>query len=102
MQLIVRLVAVVAIALEWPSLSGTAAEPSSQDPAYYHTGELAGSFKSDQPLPVYDSDPAHLTNRLFAALYTRESKIPTKRGGEPVERIEGGDVVDFYAWPSST
>ncbi len=78
-----------------------AADPHELDPAYYHDGELAGSLKSAEPLPIYDADPQHLTNRLFAAFYIRTSHIPTKRGGEPVERIEGGDVIDFQAWPGS-
>jgi len=69
--------------------------------AYHHQGELAGSLKSDAPLPLYDSDPQSLANRVFAAFYIRTSNIPTKRGGEPVRRIEGGDGIDFLAWPGS-
>lgn len=72
-----------------------------RDDAYYHAGDLAGSLKSADPLPLYVADPQHLTNRLFAAFYIRTSHIPTKRGGEPVPRIEGGDVLDFQAWPGS-
>ena len=77
------------------------AEPAGRDPAYYHDGELAGSLKSDAPLAIYDADPQSLANRLFAAFYIRTSEIPTKRGGTPVRRIEGGDVIDFLAWPGS-
>lgn len=102
MRFIVPVVAILSITLEWSSITVIAAEPDSRDPAYHHDGELAGSLKSDQPLPLYDVDPVHLANRLFAAFYIRESNIPTKRGGQPVKRIEGGDVVDFYAWTSST
>src|SRR5580698_7713133 len=102
MRFIVPVIAILSITLQWSPISVIAAEPVSRDPAYYHDGELAGSLKSDQPLPLYDVDPAHLANRLFAAFYIRESNIPTKRGGPPVKRIEGGDVVDFYAWPLST
>src|ERR1700722_6725787 len=102
MRFVVPVVAILAITLEWSPITVIAAELDSEDPAYYHDGELAGSFKSNQPLPLYDVDPAHLANRLFAAFFIRESNIPTKRGGRPVKRIEGGDVVDFYAWPSST
>jgi hypothetical protein len=102
MRFLVPVVAILSITLEWSSITVIAAELGSQDPAYYHHGELAGSLKSDQPLPLYDDNPAHVANRLFAAFYIRESNIPTKRGGQPVKRIEGGDVVDFYAWPSST
>jgi hypothetical protein len=77
------------------------AEPAHSDPAYYHAGELAGSLTSAAPLPLYDADSQSLANRLFAALYIRESNIPTKRGGKPLRRIEGGDVIDFLAWNGS-
>jgi hypothetical protein len=80
---------------------GRAVEPDRLDPAYYHQGELAGSLKSDAPLPLYDADPQSLANRLFAAFYIRTSDIPTKRGGTPLPRIEGGDVIDFLAWAGS-
>lgn len=91
----------------WSAIVGTmsiiqAADPGDLDPAYYHVGELAGSLKTEGPLPIYDANPQSLANRLFAALYIRTSKIPTKRGGTPVRRIEGGDVIDFLAWPGST
>lgn len=78
-----------------------AAESGDLDPAYYHEGELAGSLKSADPLPLFDVDPRHPANRLFAAFYIRTSDIPTKRGGMPVKRIEGGDVIDFQGWPGS-
>jgi hypothetical protein len=81
--------------------AGRATEPERLDPAYHHQGELAGSLKSDAPLAVYDADPQSLANRLFAAFYIRTSEIPTKRGGAPVRRIEGGDMIDFLAWPGS-
>lgn len=91
-----------AIAISFCAASGaSAAPPDDRDPAYHHDGELAGSLKSDAPLPLYDADPQSLANRLFAALYIRASEIPTKRGGPPVHRIEGGDVIDFLAWPGS-
>ncbi len=78
-----------------------AAEADDVDPAYHQTGELAGSLISDAPLPLYDSDPQSLANRLFAAFYIRASDIPTKRGGTPIHRIEGGDGIDFLAWGGS-
>lgn len=81
--------------------SGRAAEAGRSNPAYYHQGDLAGSLKSDSPLPLYDADPQSLVNRLFAAFYIRTSEIPANRGGTPVRRIEGGDVIDFLAWPGS-
>jgi hypothetical protein len=71
------------------------------DPAYHHSGELAGSLVTREPLALYDGDPQALVNRLFAAFYIRESEIPTKRGGEAVHRIEGGDTIDFLGWTGS-
>lgn len=95
-----RIVMLVAVA--WCiAVSGRATEPGRSNPAYYHQGDLAGSLKSETPLPLYDADPQSLANRLFAAFYVRTSEIPTKRGGTPVRRIEGGDVIDFLAWPGS-
>jgi len=81
--------------------SGQADDLTDLDSAYYHTGELAGSLKTFDPLPLYDSNRQSLANRLFTVFYIRESNLPTKRDGQPVQRIEGGDVVDFYAWPGS-
>ena len=66
-----------------------AADPATQDASYFLEGELAGSLKSDRPLPLYDADPQSLANRLFAAFYIRTSEIPSKRGGTPIHRIEG-------------
>lgn len=68
---------------------------------YYHEGELAGSLKTDRPLAIYDDDPQHLWNRLFAAFYTRTSNIAAGDGGGVVKRIEGGDYIDFLAWGGS-
>ena len=73
-----------------------------QDPAYYHTGELAGSLRSNDPLPLYDADPRHLWNRLFAAVTIRPSRLPSVRGGPPVARIEGGDRIEFFGWGGTT
>ena len=80
----------------------SAAEFAEQDPAYYHEGELRGSLRSSEPLPLYDADPQHLWNRLFAAIAIRQSNLPSKRGGTPIARIEGGDTIDFLAWPGTT
>src|SRR5260221_9516546 len=63
-----------------------AAEIEEQDPAYYHTGELAGSLRSTEPPPLFDADPQHLWNRLFAAVTIRPSLLPSRRGGPPVAR----------------
>jgi hypothetical protein len=46
-----------------------AAELAEQDPAYYHTGELAGSLRANAPLPLFDADPQHLWNRIFEGDY---------------------------------
>ena len=70
------------------------------DSSYFLEGELAGSLKSERPLPLYNADPQSLANRLFAAFYIRTSEIPSKRGGTPLRRIEGGDGIDFLAWPA--
>ncbi|MFO0918771.1 MAG: hypothetical protein U0872_10710 [Planctomycetaceae bacterium] len=77
------------------------ADAEELDPAHFNDGELAGSLKSSEPIAVYDADPQSLANRVFAAFYIRRSEISTKRGGTPVKRIEGGDVLDFLAWPGS-
>jgi len=87
---------------------------------YYHDGALAGSLRSNQPLPLYDRDHGHLWNRLFAALYIRSSELASRSPDSPemtlyerdlkmrngkvppgpvVRRIEGGDVMEFPAWP---
>lgn len=79
-----------------------AAEIEELDPAYYHTGELAGSLRSSEPLPLFDADPNHLWNRLFAALTVRPSLLPSHRGGPPVARIEGGDRIEFLGWGGTT
>lgn len=78
-----------------------AAELEERDPAYYHEGELRGSLRSADPLPLYDADPQHLWNQLFAAIAIRHSNLPSKRGGTPIPRIEGGDTIDFLAWPGT-
>ncbi len=75
-----------------PELS---AEPDSD---YYHEGDLAGSLKTEGPLAVYHPDPQHVWNRLFSAFYIRTSNIPAKPDGKPIQRIEGGDYIDFFAW----
>jgi hypothetical protein len=89
---------VVGIALVLRNPSAVAED----DAAYYHSGPLAGSLKSADPLPIYDSDPHHLWNRLFAALYIRPSNLADAGGGPPVARIEGGDTIDFLGWAGTT
>ncbi len=90
---------------------------------YYRDGPLRGSLKSDRPLPLYDADPEHLWNRLFAMFYIRPSDLPSRpkypndttkldewdrkmRNGKlppgpVVKRIEGGDVLGILAWPKT-
>ncbi|MEX0724902.1 MAG: hypothetical protein WEB58_07205 [Planctomycetaceae bacterium] len=65
---------------------------------YHHTGPLAGTLKDDSPLPLFDDDPSHLWNRLFAAFYIRPRVIPAGDGQPEVTRFEGGDVIEFLAW----
>src|SRR5262249_35146092 len=54
------------------------------------------------PLPLFDADPQHLWNRLFAAATIRKSQLPSRRSGPPVERIEGGDRIEFFGWGGTT
>jgi len=90
---------------------------------YYREGPLRGSLKSDNPLPLYAADPAHLWNRLFAVFYIRPSELPSRpvypddstkldewdrklRNGElqpgpVVQRFEGGDTMGLLAWPQT-
>jgi hypothetical protein len=85
------------------SLFGVALWAASDSyPFLHHEGELYGSLKSAGPLPIYDKDPNHVWNRLYAALYVRESNLPSHPGGSPVKRYEGGDGIDFLAWSGST
>ena len=87
---------------------------------YYREGPLRGSLKSDSPLPLYDSNPEHLWNRLFAVFYIRPSELPSRpeypqdstkldewdrklRAGKlplgpVVKRFEGGDTMSLLAW----
>lgn len=78
------------------------AEIEEEDPAYYHTGELAGSLRSTEPLALFDPDPQHLWNRLFAAVTIRPSLLPSRREGPAVARIEGGDRIEFFGWAGTT
>jgi len=79
-----------------------AAEVAEEDPAYYHTGELAGSLRSTEPLPLFDANPQHLWNRLFAAIMVRPRLLSSVEGGAPVARIEGGDRIEFFGWGGTT
>lgn len=96
--------------MRWPPLllslglsAGLALSALSATDALYHQGgELRGSLRTEGPLPIYDPDPGHLWNRLFTALFTRRSNLPSKAGGKPVPRIEGGDVPEFLGWAKTT
>lgn len=112
MRLLIQIAAVLALAS-----TVEAAEPADW---YYREGPLRGSLKSDQPLPLYDSNPEHLWNRLFAAFYIRPSQLPSRPeyprdtteldewdrklragklpAGPVVKRFEGGDVATLLAW----
>ena len=90
---------------------------------YYREGPLRGSLKSDAPLPLYDANPVHLWNRLFALFYIRPSELPSRpeypqdstkldewdrklRAGKlppgpVVKRFEGGDTKSLLAWPQT-
>jgi hypothetical protein len=88
--------AAIATCLMFGLTAPFAAEPEDW---YYHDGPLAGSLKSDKPLPLYDKDPNHLWNRLFAVLYIRPGENPPP--GQ-ARRIEGGDAyLDPLLWPET-
>ena len=66
---------------------------------FFHAdGPLAGTLKSDRPLPLYDADPQHLWNRMFSAFYIRPRALPASEGQPATTRFEGGDVIEFLAW----
>jgi len=97
-----------------------AAEPHDR---YFRDGPLRGSLKSDDPLPLYDSDSTHLWNRLFSVFYIRPSELPSRPEypqdstkldewdrklregklplGPVVKRFEGGDTKSLLAWPKT-
>ncbi|MEK7677559.1 MAG: hypothetical protein AAB676_17155 [Verrucomicrobiota bacterium] len=109
--------AVSAMLVNVMCLACSAAGP---EDSYHREGPLRGSLKSEDPLPLYDPQPDHLWNRLFAAFYIRPSTLPSRpqypddstqldewdrelRSGKlvpgpVVKRIEGGDVLAFLAW----
>lgn len=101
----ISLILIAWLLLAVPALSPSAigaAEIEEDDPAYYHDGELAGSLRSAEPLPLFDADPNHLWNRIFAAVTIRRSNLPSRRGEPPVMRIEGGDRIEFLGWGGTT
>ena len=66
---------------------------------YFHqSGPLAGTLKSDSPLPLFAEDAGHLWNRLYAAFYIRPRVIPATDKQPELVRYEGGDVIEFLAW----
>ena len=104
------------------SRGGDLPAATSAQPGWYHTsGPLRGSLRSDAPLPLYNPDPAHLWNRLFAVFYIRPSEMPSRPEyprdstkldewdrklrdgklppGPVVKRFEGGDTMSLLAWP---
>ena len=65
---------------------------------YFHAdGPLAGTLKSDRPLPLYDANPQHLWNRMYSAFYIRPRPLPATDGQPATTRFEGGDVIEFLA-----
>lgn len=68
----------------------------------HHDGPLAGTLKSDAPLPLYDPDPQHLWNRIYAAFYIRPRVLPATEKQPEMIRYEGGDVIEFLAWGRTT
>lgn len=93
------LLSLLAAVLTWPS----SVAASDDLAAYFHQeGPLAGTLKSDAPLPVYDSDPKHLWNRLFSVFYIRPRALPVTDEHSALTRFEGGDAIEFLAWGSTT
>ncbi len=71
--------------------------------SYFHQdGPLKGTLKSADPLPLYDADPQHLWNRIYAAFYIRPRVIPATGRQSEMIRYEGGDVIEFLAWGRTT
>ena len=83
------------------SLAAAAVSAGSSD-LEYETGDLRGSLRAAGPAPIYDPNPHHLWNRLFAALYIRPSELPSRMGDAPVKRLEGGDILEFPGWAQTT
>lgn len=69
---------------------------------HHHDGPLAGTLKSDSPLPIYDADPNHLWNRIYAVFYIRPRLLPATKDQPELTRYEGGDVIEFLAWGKTT
>src|SRR3990172_11401148 len=112
-----RSFSVPAVSVMLVSFLGMACLAAETPDWYYREGPLRGSLKSDSPLPLYDSEPEHLWNRLFAAFYIRPSELPSRpeypedstkldewdrklrsgdlKPGPVVKRIEGGDALAF-------
>ena len=66
---------------------------------YIHQdGPLRATLKSDAPLPLFDENPAHLWNRLYAVFYIRPRVLPATPDHPETIRYEGGDVIEFLAW----
>ncbi len=110
-----------AMCLVFVGVIGSTCSAAGPEDWYYREGPLRGSLKSDKPLPLYDSNPEHLWNRLFAVFYIRPSELPSRPEypkdstkldewdrklrvgklplGPVVKRIEGGDTMSLLAWP---
>ena len=80
----------------------TAASDRNLKGFYHHSGPLAGSLKSDNPLPLFDAEPQHLWNRMFSAFYIRPRQMPKNADQTAMVRYEGGDVIEFLAWGTTT
>ena len=84
-------------------LCGLAAASDREFKAFYHhSGSLAGSLKSDAPLPLFDADAMHLWNRMYSAFYIRPRQMPKNESQSAFVRYEGGDVIEFLAWGRTT
>ena len=84
-----RLSSLFIVGLLWASpYSGKAgstddlpAHSETTDAYHFYGGFYDGSLRSRVPPPVYDPDPGHLWNRLFATLYVRPLRPSSRDSG---------------------
>ena len=79
-----------------------AADIEEQDPAYYHTGELAGSLRSNTPLPLFDAGPTEdqvlLASGLVGSIEKmRKAAVVRSATGSP-RPVPGTDRYTDELW----